>query len=239
MGLGAVLTLFGTAIFSSTLVKPLASVAGWPMERLRGLTGRLARENALRKPGRTAVDRRRADDRAGARLVRHGVRRRDLRLHRRRARHARPGRRDRPEQGRLLADPGQRGRRHRAASSGVDKVTTLGYSTAKVERRGGRRQPHRRHRPRDLRGPARGSTSPRARRTTLNGMQNDEALLDRALRRLGEDRRRRPPRGADAHGQARHLRDGRRGQGQRRLPRLVRHHQRGAQDATSATGRPE
>jgi putative ABC transport system permease protein len=36
-------------------VKPLASVAGWPLERLRGITGRLARENAMRKPGRTAV----------------------------------------------------------------------------------------------------------------------------------------------------------------------------------------
>jgi putative ABC transport system permease protein len=55
MGLGAAATLFGTAIFSPTLVKPLASVAGRPMERLRGLTGRLARENAMRKPGRTAA----------------------------------------------------------------------------------------------------------------------------------------------------------------------------------------
>jgi putative ABC transport system permease protein len=36
-------------------VRPLASVIGWPLERLRGLTGRLARENAVRKPGRTAV----------------------------------------------------------------------------------------------------------------------------------------------------------------------------------------
>ena len=36
-------------------MKPLASVAGWPIERLRGITGRLARENAMRKPGRTAV----------------------------------------------------------------------------------------------------------------------------------------------------------------------------------------
>ena len=31
------------------------AVAGRPIERLRGLTGRLARENALRKPARTAV----------------------------------------------------------------------------------------------------------------------------------------------------------------------------------------
>jgi putative ABC transport system permease protein len=55
VGLGAVLTLFGVAMFSPRLVRPLASLIGWPMERLRGLTGRLARENSVRKPGRTAV----------------------------------------------------------------------------------------------------------------------------------------------------------------------------------------
>ena len=48
-------TLFGVSMFSPRLVRPLASVIGWPLERLRGLTGRLARENAVRKPGRTAV----------------------------------------------------------------------------------------------------------------------------------------------------------------------------------------
>lgn len=55
MGGGAAATLFGVAIFSPLLVRPLASVAGWPMERLRGLTGRLARENSMRKPARTAA----------------------------------------------------------------------------------------------------------------------------------------------------------------------------------------
>jgi putative ABC transport system permease protein len=55
MGFGAAATLFGVAIFSPRLVRPLASAAGRPMERLRGLTGRLARENAMRKPGRTAA----------------------------------------------------------------------------------------------------------------------------------------------------------------------------------------
>ena len=42
------------SLFSPRLVRPLASVTGRPLERLRGLTGRLARENAMRKPGRTA-----------------------------------------------------------------------------------------------------------------------------------------------------------------------------------------
>jgi putative ABC transport system permease protein len=55
VGGGAVATLFGVAMFSPRLVRPLASLAGWPLERLRGITGRLARENAVRKPGRTAV----------------------------------------------------------------------------------------------------------------------------------------------------------------------------------------
>jgi putative ABC transport system permease protein len=55
VGGGAVATLFGVAMFSPRLVRPLASVIGWPLERLRGITGRLARENAVRKPGRTAV----------------------------------------------------------------------------------------------------------------------------------------------------------------------------------------
>ena len=54
-GGGAALVLFAVSLFSPRLVKPLASVAGWPIERLRGMTGRLARENAMRKPGRTAV----------------------------------------------------------------------------------------------------------------------------------------------------------------------------------------
>jgi putative ABC transport system permease protein len=55
VGGGAVATLFGVSMFSPRLVRPLASVTGWPLERLRGITGRLARENTVRKPGRTAV----------------------------------------------------------------------------------------------------------------------------------------------------------------------------------------
>src|SRR5918998_1136091 len=55
VGGGAVATLFGVSMFSPRLVRPLASVTGWPLEKVRGITGRLARENAVRKPGRTAV----------------------------------------------------------------------------------------------------------------------------------------------------------------------------------------
>jgi putative ABC transport system permease protein len=55
IGGGAVAVLLGVSLFSPRLVKPLAAVVGEPIERLRGITGRLARENALRKPGRTAA----------------------------------------------------------------------------------------------------------------------------------------------------------------------------------------
>lgn len=55
MGVGAVLFVLGVSLFSPALVRPLAALAGAPMEALRRLTGRLARENAQRNPGRTAI----------------------------------------------------------------------------------------------------------------------------------------------------------------------------------------
>jgi putative ABC transport system permease protein len=55
VGGGSAAVLFAVSLYSPRLVRPLAAIAGWPMERLRGVTGRLARENAMRKPGRTAV----------------------------------------------------------------------------------------------------------------------------------------------------------------------------------------
>ena len=47
--------VLAVSLFSPRLVPPLATVAGWPLERLRRLIGRLARENAQRNPSRTAV----------------------------------------------------------------------------------------------------------------------------------------------------------------------------------------
>jgi putative ABC transport system permease protein len=55
LGLGAVLTMFGVAFLAPLLVRPLARLIGAPMARLQGLTGKLARENAIRQPQRTAV----------------------------------------------------------------------------------------------------------------------------------------------------------------------------------------
>ena len=55
VGGGAVVIVFAVSLFSPRLVPPLATIAGWPLERLRRLLGRLARENAQRNPSRTAV----------------------------------------------------------------------------------------------------------------------------------------------------------------------------------------
>jgi putative ABC transport system permease protein len=55
LGLGAVLMMFGVALIAPLLVRPLARALGAPLARWRGLTGVLARENAIRQPQRTAV----------------------------------------------------------------------------------------------------------------------------------------------------------------------------------------
>jgi len=55
IGGGAVVIVFAVSLFSPHLVPPLATIAGWPLERLRKLLGRLSRENAQRNPSRTAV----------------------------------------------------------------------------------------------------------------------------------------------------------------------------------------
>ncbi len=55
MGFGAVATFLGVAFLSPRLVGPIAGFVGTPFERLRGITGRIARENTVRFPGRTAV----------------------------------------------------------------------------------------------------------------------------------------------------------------------------------------
>ena len=55
LGLGLILLFIGVAMLAGSLVAPLASFIGRPIEKLRGVTGRLARENTLRNPGRTAT----------------------------------------------------------------------------------------------------------------------------------------------------------------------------------------
>jgi putative ABC transport system permease protein len=55
IGLGAAILFLGVAFLSPQLVVPLANVIGWPVDRFTRVTGRLARENAVRSPSRTAV----------------------------------------------------------------------------------------------------------------------------------------------------------------------------------------
>lgn len=55
VGIGAAATFLGVALLSPRLVAPIASAVGRPIEAGFGVTGRLARENTVRQPGRTAV----------------------------------------------------------------------------------------------------------------------------------------------------------------------------------------
>jgi putative ABC transport system permease protein len=52
---GAAAVFIGVALLSPRLVKPIAGVVGAPIEKAFGITGRLARENSIRQPGRTAA----------------------------------------------------------------------------------------------------------------------------------------------------------------------------------------
>jgi putative ABC transport system permease protein len=55
VGAGAGALFLGVALLTPKLVPPIAAGVGAPLQALRGVTGRLARENAVRQPGRTAV----------------------------------------------------------------------------------------------------------------------------------------------------------------------------------------
>jgi putative ABC transport system permease protein len=55
MGPGLVLLFIGVAMLSNRAIRPIAALVGWPIERVRGVTGRLARENTLRNPSRTTT----------------------------------------------------------------------------------------------------------------------------------------------------------------------------------------
>jgi putative ABC transport system permease protein len=54
LGAGILLLFFGVAANAQRLVRPLASVLGWPAARIGGAAGALARDNTMRNPKRTA-----------------------------------------------------------------------------------------------------------------------------------------------------------------------------------------
>ena len=55
LGGGVLLLFLGVALIAPRLVRPLAAVLGAPGARLGGAAGRLARDNAMRNPSRTAA----------------------------------------------------------------------------------------------------------------------------------------------------------------------------------------
>jgi putative ABC transport system permease protein len=54
VGVGVLMAFFAVSTLGRTVALPLSRVIGWPLPRLRGLPGNLARENAMRNPKRTA-----------------------------------------------------------------------------------------------------------------------------------------------------------------------------------------
>ncbi len=54
VGLGALLTLMGVFVLGPLIARPVVRVLGLPIARLTGVTGEMARENAMRNPKRTA-----------------------------------------------------------------------------------------------------------------------------------------------------------------------------------------
>ena len=52
---GAVLVFVAVALVSKYFVGPVAATLGWPLQKLSPISGRLARDNTQRNPGRTAA----------------------------------------------------------------------------------------------------------------------------------------------------------------------------------------
>ena len=55
LGIGCLVLFVGFAMVSRYLVEPLVRGLGWPGTKIAGVSGRLARENSMRNPARTAA----------------------------------------------------------------------------------------------------------------------------------------------------------------------------------------
>ncbi len=55
VGVAAFLVFIGVAMLSPLVARPVSQFLGWVPARLRGMSGVLARENAMRNPRRTAT----------------------------------------------------------------------------------------------------------------------------------------------------------------------------------------
>jgi len=54
VGIGLALIMGAVLVLGPVIARPLARVVGWVLPKIKGVTGRLARENAMRSPRRTA-----------------------------------------------------------------------------------------------------------------------------------------------------------------------------------------
>ena len=54
VGIGAVVVFIGVALLGPAIARPVSRAIGWPLVRVKGTTGALARENASRNPKRTS-----------------------------------------------------------------------------------------------------------------------------------------------------------------------------------------
>ncbi|MET0420062.1 MAG: FtsX-like permease family protein [Acidimicrobiia bacterium] len=55
VGLGAVIVFLGVAVLGPVIASPLSSFIGLPVAKIKGITGSIARENAMRNPKRTSA----------------------------------------------------------------------------------------------------------------------------------------------------------------------------------------
>src|SRR6516165_8931787 len=55
VGLGALAVFAGIVMLGPTIARRFSRIVGWPLPRVRGVAGNLARENAMRNPRRTAA----------------------------------------------------------------------------------------------------------------------------------------------------------------------------------------
>src|SRR6516164_2824211 len=55
VGLGALAVFVGVAMLGPAMARRFSRIVGWPLPRVRGVAGTLARENAVRNPRRTAA----------------------------------------------------------------------------------------------------------------------------------------------------------------------------------------
>ena len=55
VALGAPLVFVGVAVLGPVIARPISRLLGWPLPRVKGMAGTLARENAMRNPKRTSA----------------------------------------------------------------------------------------------------------------------------------------------------------------------------------------